>query len=130
MARDRLSTHFYRHEFACPCGCGLDSIDLRLMPILEIVRHYEADRPLVPTSACRCKAHNERVKTWNDRNYKPFSSRSKHMDCIAVDVPSKNPYKLYRTLNILFPGMYGIGVYDWGVHIDVRLEEARWDKRT
>ena len=126
-----ISPNFSLYEVACKCGCGLDNIDMRLMPILEAVRHFEGGHSLTPNSACRCVEHNETVQKQAKKNYVPYSSKSVHMPdedglCKAVDIPSDNPKALYDFLNGLFPNIYGIGLYSWGVHIDTRNYKARW----
>lgn len=137
-----ISKNYDRSEWACKCGCGLDRIDLRLMPIAEIIRHYEGGKPMSINSGCRCLLHNERIQRLANKNYKPFSSRSKHMPidkdgtideengiCTAGDFRSENPKRLYDFLCDLFPNLYGIGVYSWGVHIDTRQSKARWGNK-
>jgi uncharacterized protein YcbK (DUF882 family) len=53
--------HFQRSEFACKCGCGFDSIDTRLVSILEEIRSHFGDKPMIVTSGCRCSNHNANV---------------------------------------------------------------------
>lgn len=129
----KISNNFWLSEWACNCGCGLNSIDLRLMPIAEIIRHHEGDNPMVPNSACRCVEHNEKVQKQNNPDYISLSSRSMHMPdenglCKAVDFHSKDPLQLYYYLDGIFSGIYGIGVYNWGVHVDTAKRYARWNR--
>lgn len=126
-----LSKHFSLSEFSCKCGCGFDSIDIQLIPIAEIVRHHEGGNSIAPSSACRCYEHNETVQKKANKKYISGSSKSKHMPNekgtgIAMDFKSKNPRKLFAFLDSLFPDLYGMGVYSWGVHIDTRIAAARW----
>lgn len=136
---DKLSPHFSRSEYACKDGCGLDNIDPRHAVISEIVREFEGGDPYNLNSACRCLLHNETVQKEYNSDYVPFSSNSTHMPhtpdgaineeegvCTAVDYPSKNPKKLFVYLNKLFPDMYGMGLYRYGVHVDTRFKRARW----
>lgn len=53
--------HFQKSEFACKCGCGFDSIDYKLVSILESIRSHFGDRPVIITSGCRCAKHNAEV---------------------------------------------------------------------
>lgn len=53
--------HFKPSEMTCKCGCGLNNTDLRLMEILENIRSYFGDKPLIITSGCRCSKHNREV---------------------------------------------------------------------
>ena len=124
-------------EFACQCGCGLMNIDPRQLAIAEIVRTFEGGKPYSPNSGCRCREHNETVQRKYVKNYKPYTSRSWHMPkddhgelaydgiCHAVDYPSKKPKKLYKHLNKLFPDIYGMIRYSWGVHVDLRPVKYR-----
>lgn len=134
-----LSKNFSYSEFACSCGCGLDNIDPRQSVLAEIIRHYAGDNSLVPNSGCRCVANNERIQKELNPAYAPFSSKSKHLpyndddevdellgESSATDYSSNNPKALYLYLNSLFPNTYGIGLYSWGVHIDVRQTRVRW----
>lgn len=54
-------THFKKSEFACQDRCGFDSIDTRVVRILEQIRHHFGDRPIKVTSGCRCAKHNREV---------------------------------------------------------------------
>ena len=57
---DQLSKNFHRMEFACRCGCGLDTADYLLVIILQDVRnHFE--KPVHVLSGSRCQAHNQTV---------------------------------------------------------------------
>lgn len=138
---EKLSANSWRSEWACKCGCGLDNIDLRLMVIFELIRHFEGDKPMSPSSACRCISHNERVQMDDNEHYVPFSSRSRHLPftnegtindktglCTAGDFKSRAPKKLFDFLDKLFPNMYGIGVYSWGIHIDTDMNKRRWNR--
>ena len=48
-----MNKYFQRIEFACNCGCGLDTVDYEVMEVLVDVRECY-DRPVHITSACRC----------------------------------------------------------------------------
>ena len=121
-----MSKHFKQSEYACKCGCGLDSIAPEQFVISELVRKFEGGQPYTLSSACRCHAYNEAVQFQYKPNYVANSSKSKHMDCLAVDYPSKKPKELYKFLDNLLPDTYGMGLYSWGVHLDIREQRARW----
>ena len=53
--------HFKKSEFACKCGCGFDSINHNVVALLEDIRSYFGDRPVIVTSGCRCAKHNSSV---------------------------------------------------------------------
>ena len=53
--------HFKVSEFACKCGCGFKNINLELVKVLEDIRSYFGDKPIIITSGCRCATHNKKV---------------------------------------------------------------------
>lgn len=125
-----ISDNFSRYEMACKCGCGFDTVDYELIPILEKVRVWKGTG-YSPTNVCRCIEHNEQVQFEADENYAPYSSKSQHLFGRAADIRDENPGLLYDFPDNLYPDRYGIGVYDWGVHIDTRTNgPARWDSRS
>ena len=57
---------------------------------------------------------------------------SKHLVGLAADIKTSDinfKEKLYHYFCFKYANTYGIGIYDWGVHIDVRADKARWDYR-
>jgi uncharacterized protein YcbK (DUF882 family) len=71
-----MSANFTRAEFACKCGCGFDTVDATLLRGLQRLRDVVA-RPIIITSACRCKAHNAKVGG---------VSTSRHLIAQAADI--------------------------------------------
>lgn len=52
--------YFKYGEFTCHCGCGYNTIDIRLVKILDDIRkHY--GKPAIITSGVRCEKHNKEV---------------------------------------------------------------------
>lgn len=121
-----ISDHFSRYELACKDNCGFDVADVKLIEALELAR--EMLGTFSPSSVCRCITHNEKIQHEVNPNYKSFSSRSQHLLGKAADIKTKNPEQLYDHLNKHYPDKYGIGLYNWGVHIDVRNRKARWNR--
>ena len=116
--RDQLSHHFFRDEFACRCGCGFDTVDSKLVDLLEYIRH-EAGHPIKINSGCRCELHNRTING---------SVRSQHLIGRAADIWVDQPNKIYNLLDLAYHDRYGIGVYEWGLHVDTRSGgPARWD---
>lgn len=114
----RLSENFYRREFACKCGCGLDSIEMETVEVLQAVRdHFGV--PVSITSGLRCKAHNARVGG---------APRSQHLTGRAADIKVHGvmPRAVYEWLVSEYPGRYGVGLYSTFVHVDTRPGAARW----
>lgn len=112
-----ISDNFSRSEFACKCGCGLDTVDADLVMLSELVRKLNDDKSLTPNCGCRCEAHNKKVGG---------SKHSQHLLGRAADLPVINPAKIYMKLCEIFPDKFGFGLYKWGVHVDSRSNKARW----
>lgn len=53
--------YFKKSEFNCPCGCGLNNIDLKLVKILDEIREHFG-KPMVVTCGCRCQKYNDSLK--------------------------------------------------------------------
>lgn len=135
-----LTANLSRSEFACKCGCGFDTIDYELVNILQDSADHFAAKYHTPiridiTGPNRCVSHNEDVQERHVPDYKPFSSKSKHLDARAAD------YKLFGRqtgnqvlpelvadyLEEKYPGRLGIGRYSNRTHVDTRTGgPARW----
>ena len=113
-----LSAHFDRSEFACKCGCGLDTVDVVLLEMLTIVRE-QFDVPVNITSGCRCPTYNDIVSG---------SANSQHLIGRAVDIQVQGvePHKVQNYVDQIWPDSYGMGRYGTFTHIDSREGKARW----
>jgi len=120
-----LTPNISRHEIACNCGCGFDSLDLETADrVQEACDYFSAVLGkkciLDINSGCRCFA-------WND--HEGGSDNSQHLSARAIDhkireitIDELAGFYLSR-----FPGKYGIGVYKTFVHFDSRTNgPARW----
>ena len=62
--------YFNYGEFTCHCGCGYNTVDIRLVKILDDIRKYYG-RAAIITSGVRCKKHNKEVggveNSWHTR---------------------------------------------------------------
>jgi uncharacterized protein YcbK (DUF882 family) len=115
-----LSAHFSRSEFACPDGCGFDTVDVELLEILEAVRqHYNA--PVSINSGCRCEEYNKRPEIGGVPN-------SQHRFGRAADivVDGVSPADVYAYIDRTWPNELGLGYYDTFTHVDSRAYKARW----
>jgi uncharacterized protein YcbK (DUF882 family) len=117
-----LSKNLSRWEFACPDGCGFDTVDAELVNVLQDVRaHF--NKAINITSGCRCEEHNKDVDG---------TQGSTHLYGKAADfwVTDTSPDEVANYLERKYIGRYGIGRYNGRTHIDVRSNgPARWDKR-
>lgn len=115
---DQLSRHFRRHEFACSCGCGFDSIDTQTLEILEAVRRHFG-MPVTVTSAARCRQHNADVGG---------ASNSQHLYGRAADiqVAGTEPGVVHDWIATHYPAA-SLGRYRTFCHVDTRSDgPARW----
>ena len=113
-----ISKHFNREEFACKCGCGYDTVDTKLIEVLENVREHFGEAVVI-TSGCRCEKHNAS---------EGGSPKSQHLlgratDFFVVGVP---PKQVQAYLLDTYEGEHGLGCYDSFTHIDTRNYCARW----
>ena len=113
-----ISENFSRSEFACKCGCGLDSVDVELLRILETLRSH-FDRPITINSGHRCVDYNAFVGG---------SSNSQHLYGRAADivVDGIDPALVYELADQM--GIGGAGEYSTFTHVDSRTNgPARWE---
>ena len=113
-----LSQNFNRSEFACKCGCGFDTVDAELILILEDLRGHFGT-PVVITSGCRCKAHNEREG--GSPGSQHLYGRAADFTVVGVPAQSVHAYLMAKYLD-----SYGIGTYPSWTHVDTRNQKARW----
>lgn len=118
---------FDREEFRCKCG-GLYCHGFPAEPDKQMVRYADEIRrrlgvPLHVNSGLRCKV-------WNQKN--GGASQSQHMTGVACDLGKPDGItvdQMYRVAEEVIGDTGGIGIYDWGIHIDSRNVKARWDER-
>lgn len=125
-----LSAHFFRHELQCPC-CGRCHMHPSILAAVETLRalissDLDEDTPLRPSSGFRCHDHNDALAK---RGFAP-SHHSQHLVGRAIDITQARGMSINRMAEIAdsIPALSsgGIGVYDWGIHIDTRGYRARW----
>jgi uncharacterized protein YcbK (DUF882 family) len=124
MDVNKINTNFKRSEFTCGCGCGFDTVDVRLADIIQQIR-TSIQQPISPSSGCRCKPYNDSLPN--------SSPTSQHIQGKAADIPCKGELrnKIYALAATILDGNGGLGIYDTWVHIDVRSGIGqRWDKRS
>lgn len=113
-----LSDNLSRHEFACKCGCGFDTVDVKTLDVIQRVCDYFRTSVII-TSGCRCVEHNVAVGG---------SKNSQHVKARAGDCKFKNttPEEVYEYLDEKYPDSLGLGLYNTFIHIDTRTGKARW----
>ena len=114
--------YFGRHEFACKCGrCGGYPVE----PKEAFVRKLDAFRervgePVYINSGIRCPEHNTDPDVGGAAN-----SRHLYGDAADIRCIGKTPKELYTIAEEIFPNG-GVGLYNWGIHVDDRTTKARW----
>lgn len=130
----KLSTHFNAAEFQCPC-CGEYVVAEKLLEGLELMREKlgVAMRVVNPKSpggqGYRCKKYAIALAARN----KNAAVKTKHNDGTAADINaafSKTTWKKLKDIAETIPQFQngGIGVYSWGIHVDLG-PKRRWDYR-
>jgi uncharacterized protein YcbK (DUF882 family) len=115
-----MSEFFSRSEFACSCGCGFEAVDKELLEILGKIRNHFG--PVIMHCACRCKKKNDEVGS---------KDTSQHIKGMAADfhIPNVEPEQIAYYADGLMPDKGGVGIYEWGCHVDVRRNKARWNNK-
>jgi len=113
-----LSKNFHRYEFTCNCGCGLDTVDVELIQIVQRIRDHFG-KPVTINSGCRCEF-------WN--TYHEGAMNSQHLLGRAADLVVKDtkPSDVYEFLCDEYPDRFGFGSYENFTHVDSRVAKARW----
>lgn len=116
---EQIGRYFKEHEMECKCGCCKTVFDAGLIRKLDALRE-DLDRPIIINSGYRCAKHNKAVGG---------SPNSQHLLGKAADIrcTGVTPEELARYAEK--HGFDGIGLYTWGIHVDVRGYKARWDYR-
>ena len=113
-----ISANFSRHEFACKCGCGFDTVDTVQLQNMEALRqHYGVT--VTVNSGCRCPAYNMTVGG---------APNSQHLLARATDftVEGVEPEEVQDYIDRIWPDQFGMGRYNTFTHLDSRPGKARW----
>ena len=118
-AERQLSDHFRVKEFACSDGSRPVFVSQALIDFLEAIRQHFG-QPVNIHSGYRTTAYNASLPD--------SSSTSKHCMGLAADfdVTGVTPKEVYNYAESLLGSHGGLGLYSWGVHLDVRTEKSRW----
>lgn len=130
MAREKLAEDFYRDEFECGCGCGLDRVDLQFVNKLQLARTI-ADIPFIISSGVRCKEHNKNVGGKPDSAHLPEAMPDGKAHAADIEITSSRQRKIVVSA-LLDAGFTRIGVGKSLVHVDdgellgVKDEDVLW----
>ena len=115
-----MAKYFSASEFACHCGCGKGSMDKNLVSKLDELREL-VGAPIYVNSGYRCAQRNKNIGGSKD---------SQHLYGKAADIRTNakgvTPAKFAQLAEKV--GFDGIGIYKWGIHVDVRGKKARWNE--
>lgn len=115
----QITPHFKVREFACSDGSDVVFVAPSLVDILEAIRvHFGAAVHI--HSGYRTVSFNASL---------PGSSKkSQHCNGLAADlhVDGHTHQEVYNYACQLLGDHGGVGLYSWGVHIDVRADKSRW----
>lgn len=112
------SKNFRVKEFACQDGSDPIFISPELIEVLQKIRDHFG-KPVIVNSGYRTAKHNKAV---GGETY------SQHLYGTAADiqVSGVKPADVYAYAETLLPNTGGLGIYSWGVHVDVRAVKSRW----
>lgn len=115
----QLTANFKVREFACHDGSDTIFISTDLAKVLQQIRGHFG-RPVTINSAYRTEVHNRA---------EGGSPTSQHKYGLAADIVVQGvvPKEVAKYAETLLASKGGIGLYDWGVHVDVRAKRSRWD---
>lgn len=114
--------YFAREEFRCKCG-GKYCDGFPVEPAEATVRALDEIRrrlgvPVTVSSGVRCERHNANVDGVKN---------SQHITGLAADLHSSvSPERMKEVAEAVLGNTGGIGLYDWGIHVDTRATKARW----
>lgn len=115
----KLSDNFKVNEFACQDGSDPVFVSPALMDILQQIRDHFG-KPVNITSGFRSASHNKAVGG---------STYSQHQYGTAADivVSGESPTTVAAYARSLMQDYGGVGIYSWGVHVDVRKDKTDWN---
>lgn len=119
---EQLTRNFKRSDFACQgenCCDHSAPVHPDLARGLQELRD-KAGKPIMINSAFRCNKHNKSIGG---------AKNSYHTKAMAADIKSpilkpKELHAIAEDIPVFRNG--GIGLYKWGIHVDVRGFKARW----
>lgn len=117
--------YFTKSEWKCKCGgrhCNgyPEEIDMTTVGYADEIRH-RLGKPVPVNSGLRCPKHNAACGG---------VSNSQHVYGTAVDLgcpAGTTPAEMAAIAEEVMGGTGGIGVYNWGIHIDSRKTKSRWN---
>ena len=127
----QLTKNIWRHELACHCECGFDSMDFETINVVqETCDHFALvqgkDKVILNiNSAARCLEYNRKPISEGGPG---SNDQSQHPKARAIDftISGIGSNDVYTYLDERYPDLYGIGRYNSFTHLDTRTGRARW----
>ena len=115
------SKYFSEYEQVCKCcGRGADVISPKLLMVLDAMRETVGG-PVYVSNMYRCPDHNAEVGG---------VPNSQHVFGTAADVQLPAGWSVDNFAKLARDCVAdGVGLYNWGCHVDVRGYRADWDER-
>ena len=114
-----LTKHFRVKEFACADGTDAVFIAHNLPRVCEYIR-MRCGKGITVNSGYRTPSHNKKVGGVDD---------SQHLYGTAADLAKPTgvtPAKMASYAREIMPDWGGVGIYSWGIHVDVREKKSDW----
>lgn len=115
-----LTAHFKVKEFACQDGSDTIFIARELPMVCEYIR-MRCNKGITVNSGYRTPTHNKKVGGVDN---------SQHCYGTAADLKTPSgwtPKKMASIAREIMPNWGGVGIYDWGIHVDVREKKSDWN---
>lgn len=115
-----LTKNFQVKEFACKDGSDTIFIAQKLPMVLQYIR-ARIGKAVKLNSAYRTPEHNES---------EGGATYSQHLYGTAADIltiSGYTPAQMALIAREIMPDWGGVGIYKWGIHVDVREEKADWN---
>ena len=119
---DKKPTNFAVKEFACKDGSDTIKIDSKLVIMLQQIRDHFG-LPVYINSAYRTPEYNKKIGG---------ATRSQHIYGKAADIHilGVSPLTIAQYAETDCKYIKGIGLYNWGNHLDTRSTKYYWDYRS
>ena len=104
---------FTKKELQCKCGCNIYNVSPFLLYKLNTMRII-LNRPLIITSACRCKQHNSKVQG----SQTSLHITSEEIPCRAIDIKVANKHERMEIVKVATHlDFSGIGIANTFIHL-------------
>ena len=125
-----LTRNLSRHEFACECGCGFDTVDFQLVDWIQscadsLVGTSGRDVWVQITGGNRCAEHNASIGGAENSQH-IYGRAADHKFFYKVSGEQIDPEFVAKYYEGDHPEC-GLGRYSNRTHLDSRGSKARWE---